>query len=297
MPPKLLRLTVIQNAKQSGGKNWAAVKKAGGFVIVEATTAPKNNADEWKLIQWSGDMGEAVPNSPNRRKLSLAASVKLHVEAKLGGVSDFVDLWVLWATIEILASGPRPTNAAAFDAGMRDNTQTLGAVTYQSGSDSVIDEQAGIFVKNMGAAGKIVAVGTLSPKGVNQIVKDAWTIQRQVWSSNFLDGVSGAPGTNQNWTPDPSMAQHLKLTPDRDDRIYDTDGPDIRWGEFTSETYNRFQQWIEWNKEKCSDNAPWHWNARWKKDKDQSKQIALKDVGKGDTTLPGKAFFPVGRLP
>jgi hypothetical protein len=62
---------------------------------LEATTSPKNNVDEWKQIQWSGDSGDAVQNSPNRRKLSLAASKKYHIEAKLGGVSDSLDVWVL----------------------------------------------------------------------------------------------------------------------------------------------------------------------------------------------------------
>jgi hypothetical protein len=62
---------------------------------LEATTSPKNNVDEWKQIHWSGDSGDAVQNSPNRRKLSLAASKKYHIEAKLGGVSDSLDVWVL----------------------------------------------------------------------------------------------------------------------------------------------------------------------------------------------------------
>ena len=46
-PPKLVRLSVAQNATQknvTGPKNWAAMKKPSGHVIVEATTAPKNEA-------------------------------------------------------------------------------------------------------------------------------------------------------------------------------------------------------------------------------------------------------------
>lgn len=297
-PPKLVKITVVQNATQknvSGAKNWAAVKTAA-HVIVEATTAPSNNADEWKQIQWSGDSGEAVQNFPNRRKLSQAASKKYHVEAKLGGVSDSLDVWVLWAAVEILTQGARPANAVPFDAGKRDGTQNLGAVTYKSLTSSVVDEKAGVFVDNMGASGKIAAVATLSPKGINQIVKAGWSFERQVWSHNWLDGVK-APSTNENWTKDTSNLAFLRLTPDAGDKIYDVDAPDLRWGQFSSETYNKFRQWIEWNGQKCSEDAPWHWQARWKLDRDQSKQITLNKLGVGDTALPSKAHFPVGKAP
>src|SRR5215510_6586641 len=163
MPPssKLVRLTVVQNATQknvNGQKNWAAVKKSAAHVIVEATTAPKNNNEEWKQLRWSGDTGDPVPGMPNRRKLSLAVSRKYHVEATLGGVKDNVDVWILWATIEILTKGMRPTGAAPFDPGSRDNTDKLGAVSYKSVSSSVIDEKAGVFVDNVGASGKVAPV-------------------------------------------------------------------------------------------------------------------------------------------
>ncbi len=298
MPPKLIRISIVENATQknvTGPKNWAAVQKSGN-ATVEVTTAPGNNAEEWKQVQWSGDTGDAVPNFPNRRKLSLAASKKYHLEAKLGGVSDSLDLWVLWATVEILTKGPRPANAAPFDPGIRDNTQDLGAVTYQSMSSSIIDEQAGIFVDNMGASGKIAAVATLSPKGVNQVVKAGWTFERQVWTHDWLDGAKG-PRSNDNWKKDTSLAANLKLTPDSADKIYDIDGPDLRWGQFTSESYNNFKQWIEWNGEKCSAEAPWHWQARWVVNKDMSKQITMNDLGTGNITLPSKPFFPVGKKP
>ena len=298
MPPKLVKITVVQSATQknvSGAKNWAAVKKAG-HVIVEATTSPKNNADEWKQIQWSGDSGEAVQGFSNRRKLSLATSKKYHIEGKLGGFNDSLDLWVLWAAVEISTKGPRATGAAPFDKGSRDNTQNLGAVSYKSVTASVIDEAAGVFVDNMGASGKISGSATLLPQGVGQIVKAGWAFERQVWSSNWFDGVK-ASSSNQNWTKDTSKPVYLRLTPDTADKIYDTDAPDLRWGQFTSETYNKFRQWIEWNGEKCSDDALWHWQARWQVNKDQSKQITLNKLGVGDLVLPDKPYFPAGKVP
>lgn len=291
---KLVKLSVSQGATQknvTGSKNWAAVKKPSGYAIVEATTAPKNSADEWKSIQWSGDAGEAVPGSPNRRKIPLSSSKKLHVEAKLGDTKDFVDIWVVWATVEIQMRGKRPVNSAPFDAGMRDNSSNLGAVSYETPFASVIDEEAGVFANNMGASGKVAPVATLTPKGVDRVVVDGWKFEREVWTAEWRDGHVG-PGTNTAWTKDTSNPKYLRLKPDGDSRIYDTDAPDLRWGESTSESYNNFRQWIEWNGEKCSDLAPWFWQARWQANKKLDQQITLNQVGPGNIKLPSKPHFP-----
>lgn len=294
-PPeiKLVKLTVVENATQNnvtGDKNWAAIKKAATTATIEATTAPKNSPEEWRLIRWSG--GEEVKGKPNRRTVSLALSRNHRVEAKLGEVTDFVSLWVLWAAVTILTKGTRPTNAAPFDPGTRDGTDKLGAVTYVSTTSSIIDEAKGEFVDNMGASGKVTPVATLSPLGVNAVVKAGWTFRREAWTHEWRDGVKG-PGWNDNWTPDTSNPRYLRLTPDGEDKIYDLDAPDLRWGQASSDTYNNFRQWIEWNGEKCSDDAPWHWQARWRLDKDTKKQITLNDVGPKLMTLPSKSHFPV----
>ncbi len=252
-PIKLVKLTVVDNATQknvSGAKNWAAIKNISSSVMVEVTTSPNNSPEEWKLIKWAG--GEAVDGRPNRRKVSLAISRKHHVEAKLGGLSDFIELWVLWATVEILTKGTRPKNAAPFDPGTRDNTDKLGAVTYDSLTSSVVDENTGVFVTNKGASGKVAPVARISPLGVNTVVKAGWTFEREVWSQNWIDGVK-ASSSKDKWTPDTSEARYLRLTPDGDDKIYDLDAPDMRWGNSHYETYNNFRQWIAWNGVKCSD--------------------------------------------
>ena len=289
---KLVKITVIENASQdnvTGRKNWVAVKSDKAYATLEATTAPQNNPDEWKQIRWNG--GEAVSGQPRRRRVSLAASKKYHVDAQLGGVSDFVDLWVVWASIEILTTGIAPTNAAHFDKGSRDNSPKLGAVTYETVTSSVIDEENGVFVQNVGASGKVAPVATLTPKGIAAVLKSGWTFERDAWSRNWVDDGHEAPGTNKTWTRDTSKPQYLKLTPDTSDKIYDLDGPDLRWGAKNWETYNNFRQWIEWNKTVCSDFALWHWNARWVLNKDPKKQIPLKDVGPGNPPLPSGPFF------
>lgn len=290
----LVRLTVVENATQknvTGEKNWAVVKQEG-YVVVEATTGPKNDESEWKLVKFSGDKGEEVNGKPNRRKYSLAASRKINVQAKFGDATDSVNIWVIWASVEIRTKGKRPANAAPFDKGSRDGSDTLGAVQYKSLSSSVIDEEKGIFVDNMGASAKVAPVATLTPKGIGKVVEFGWAFERQVWSRNWTDG-SPTKNTNQTWTRDTSNPTYLKLKPDSDDRIYDLDAPDIRWGSKTYETYNNFRQWIEWNGTKCSDDALWYWQSRWKVDLDMKKQITLNDVDSGKhIKLPEKPFYP-----
>src|SRR5262245_19199315 len=107
----LVALTVIGATRVNGDKNWASIQGSASDVVVEATTST-NNKDSWKKIRWSRDSGESVPGKPNQRKLTSAKSKHYHVVAKLGGVEDHVDVWVLWASVTILTSGIAPNNSA-----------------------------------------------------------------------------------------------------------------------------------------------------------------------------------------
>lgn len=296
--PVLVSL-IIRNATQAnvtGEKNWAAIKKEKEYVIVEAVTAPDNNSAEWKQIKWSGDIGEPVPGQPNQRRLSRGVSKKYHVEVALGGVKDSVDVWILWATIEVNTNGRRPSNAAQFDPGMRDGTDKLGAVTFTSLASSVIDEAAGVFVDNIGASGKVALVATLSPKGVHEVVKTGWAFERQVWTHVWVDGNKDTKQFTDTWRGDTSKAGYLRLTPDENDKIYDLDAPDIRWGANSFELYHNFRQWIELGqqapKEMCSKYPLWFWRAQWRLHKDPSKQITLNELGPGNRPLPVKPQYP-----
>ena len=278
---KLVSLTVIRNATQTnvtGAKNWATVKKATDEVIVEATTTPNTEAC-WNQISWSGDSGEAVPGHPNQRKLSRTSSKKYHVGAELGGVKDHVDVWVLWATVNNLTTGTTPANAVQYGA-RYDGTENLGARSY-NGSNS--------------AVGKVVPTATITPAGVNAVVKAGWSFKREKMRRDFQDGAKDASRWDTTWQDDTSDASFQKLVPDANDKIYDRDAPDISdFGVRDSyERYDNFREWIEWNGERCSDNAGWYWKARWKKD--QSPQVTLKEVNSGEISpLPTEAdhFYP-----
>ena len=279
--PVLNSLTVIRNATQTnvtGAKNWATVKQSTGDVIVKVTTTP-NTSDAWKMITWSGDTGSAVPGHLNQRSLSRAASQKLHVEAALGGQSDSVDVWVLWATVTILTTGTTPANAVRY--GRRyDKTENLGAQSYDSGTKAV---------------GKAVPVAEITPKGVHDVVKTGWAFRRQMQGRSWDDGVKDTADARFfkakfEDVDDTSDGSFQKLTPDADDKIYDRDAPNVAgFGTTDSEIYYNFRQWIEWNGEHSSDYAKWYWQGRWQKS--ATPQIILKDVGTGNITLPDKSFF------
>jgi hypothetical protein len=274
---KLLSLTVISNATQTnvtGAKNWATVKMATDEVLVEATTIPNTEAC-WQAIKWSGDSG-SPGDKPNQRKLSRAASKKLHIDAELGGGKDSLDVWVLWATVTINASGTTPANSVQF-GGIEDGTENLGAVTWNG--------------KTYGA-GKVGPVAEISPKGVHDIVKSGWDFKRDRMSHDWKDGGKNTAANywNTTWQDDTSLARWKKLAPDGDDKIYDLDGPNIFAAGITDyETYNNFRQWIEWNGDRCADNVEWYYQARWQKS--ATPQVSLNEVGTGNITLPAKSHF------
>ena len=92
-----------------------------------------------------------------------------------------------------------------------------------------------------------------------------------IWADGekFKPGNSRGDRWNTGWVDDTSNASNLRLVPDENDKICDSDAPNIDAGfaEKTFETYNNFLQWVEWNGERASNEAPWHWQARWKKTK------------------------------
>jgi hypothetical protein len=81
-----------------------------------------------------------------------------------------------------------------------------------------------------------------------------------------------------------------KLQPDATDKIYDRDAPNIwsRTGD-KREEYVNFREWIEWNGTPCSEQATWHWRARWIRT--HTPQVTMMDVGTGNIPLPAKPYF------
>jgi hypothetical protein len=303
---KLVSLSVIGASQKNvtGADVWAAVRKKSAQVIIEVATEPKNAAEEWKLIKWTG--GKAVKGKLNQRAVDRDAASKVTIKAEYGETTRTVEIWIVSASIEILTKGPRPKGAAPRDAGTRDGTEKLGAVTFptlfQNGiNDSIAEDDPDPkhFVVSTGASGKIIAVATLKPAGVSKVIKAGWTFRRQIMARDWQDGIKfkSAKTWTDTWADDTSGPTYLRLTPDEGDKIYDLDEPDLRFGRFSSETYNNFQQWVEWNGEICSDFAPWYWQAIWRAKADTKAQIELNKCDAGKIELPKAPKHPPRKTP
>jgi len=281
--PKLVELKLSKEAKTTGivkPKNWAAVKKDSDPVIVTAITDP-NTKKAWKKIKWSGDAGEAIAGEPNKRRLSRAASKKYHVVAELGGKTDHADLWILWAEVETLCSksDTTPPNSPKYKdlyAKLKifDNTEKLGECHWAN---------------NSRGAGKTAHIATLTPKGVNQIVKGGWKFLRQKKGYRWADKVCYPKWPS--WTKDHSKPLCVDETPDAEDKIYDIDAPTIGGDSSsnTNEAYIVFRQYVEWDQEQCSDDAFWNFQARWEYLKDP-KTVYI-DVAKGLITPRQDSYY------
>ena len=58
---------------------------------------------------------------------------------------------------------------------------------------------------------------------------------------------------------------------------------------WANDAYINFMQYVEWDKEVCSDIVHWHWQARWEYVKDPS--TVFMDVGKGLIKIPKDSYF------
>jgi hypothetical protein len=195
------------------------------------------------------------------------------VTANCGTSSDYVGVWILWATITIDVQGRAPANAAQFGTS-DDGTETLGAVAYTNAQ--------GVGM----AAGKVIPYALITPATAYAVVAQGWTFSRDRWRHNFKDGVASATEWETGWVDDTSNSVYLRLTPDVYDTIYDSDDPSIGRAQVvnSSEVYVNFRQQVQWNGLPCSDYGPWYWTA-WRQIT-ADPQIAMKRVGSGAITLP-----------
>src|SRR3954452_23592211 len=100
----------VSNATQIDSANWVAVREATGkqsiassapqgACVVEAVTSPAGNSTEWGQIAWTG--GEPVAGRPNQRLAPPEETGKVTLSASIGGSSQGVTVWVIWAAINV----------------------------------------------------------------------------------------------------------------------------------------------------------------------------------------------------
>lgn len=295
--PHLVQLTVVSGAAQIPAPDdktrgmvedtWAAIVSDSAEVIVEARTDPNTEAT-WKQIVWGGDEGDPVPGRPNQRSVSRSVSHHWHIDATLGGVLLSVDLWIVSATISILTEGELPERAQPF---------------YDEDTDKDPKHKLKLGVVGFDdwrrARGRIVAVVSVSPPGVGNAVPIGWNICRLMQGWMWKDGRPdlGTPPrffSAPNWYNDTSTAELKTLDPGNEDKIYDSDAPNIEGVDAVDRRtiISNFRQWAEWNgKDKqsggvCSATADWHFEGIWKSS--PRSRVVDAEVDKGHVAPPSK---------
>jgi hypothetical protein len=268
---KLVSLTVIKNATQTnvtGARNWAAVKKSSDDVIVEATTTP-NTEDCWQKINWSGDSGSAVPGKSNQRKLSRASSKKVHVEAELGGVKDSVDVWIIWADLEVKIDSGDTIDTGNDASGLAADHKW--PARFGGGNKLGPISKEGTSLTYAYTVGKMQAKATLTPAGVENVIsRSAWHMKRKKSKKAFDNGVRTRNVSNEDDTSHASWVDEDPKSGTSTREIYDLDGPgcsNTKTGtavDHTAELYQNFWQYVTVtldSEEQCSDNQLWSYEA------------------------------------
>lgn len=268
---KLVNLTVIHNATRTNvivAKNWACVKSATDDVIVEATVTPDTDACK-QAVAWSGDAGTAVPGHPNQRSFSRSAARHYHVQASLGGVSDTVDIWVVWVDLTITC-GTGDTLDAGNDASFVAAGHSWPAI-MGGGNNLGAMSSLGTSLTFCFTVGKMQAKGVLAPAGVEDAVsRSAWHLKRKATANSWDNGVVGIA-----WVDHPDLSHPFALDEDPKSgsstrEIYDIDAPGCSTVLFlainrTSEVYANFTQWATVTldaESRCSDEKPWSYKAQ-----------------------------------
>lgn len=300
-PCQLVSLTVIQNATQTnvtGAKNWAAVKKATDEVIVQATTTPNTDAC-WNQIVWSGDSGSAVPGHANQRKLSRASSRHFHVVASLGGVSDHVDVWVLWADLVVTIGAGDTIDTGNDASGLAAGHKWPAAL---GGGNKLGPISCEGTTLNYGyTIGKMQAKATLTPAGIEDVVRRTWHMKRTKTKKAFDNGILTSSATNAADTSGAAWVDEDPKSGTSTREIYDLDGPGCSntlpgtMVKHTAEIYENFVQYVSVTLDaevRCSDDKQWSYVAQVDVDKASGK-VEKNELSLSHVVIPaGSKYQP-----
>lgn len=282
---KLLNVTVESNATQTnvtGAKNWAAVKATGEYVILKANVYPAVPEEHMAgLITWSN--GDPVEGQPLHRKVSKSTAAKTTVTATCGGVQDYVDVWIIWSTVEFRTGKDKektpwisPSNIGndrSFASGHGGNT--LGALC---------DE---VDLVEVHIVDKMEGLVQLQPTGVHQVVTGGWDIKRWV---TYRLGQNGTLGDTVSRSDDMTNDDE-DLTPDSNDQIFVIDEPRI-FGSInhTFERYESFTEYVHWNTQLASPVVPWH-IVCWLDEDDHPNDTDRNEIDGGTLSMPAAAHY------
>lgn len=278
-----LEVRVTSGATQenvTGAKNWATVRGLG-TVQLEAVLTP-DSPEAARRVQWTGATSSA--EDPKKATIDRTQPVHMTVTARVDNLSDSVDIWVLWAELELRAAGFKsPMNEGRTNPD--EGFPLLGPLTDEDND-----------IRHAEACGNVEIVGHLQPPGVEEVVRGGWKLQRWVSQNTCANGSFFVAHAHDDDTSEPFFTDY---DPIPDSNIYDIDGPTAGLGftvTHTREVYFTFEQYATWSGKRASEDLLWHYQA-WIDDdldvasKPKNRDTLLNDVGPGSLALPTSCHF------
>lgn len=290
--------------KQLNSRVYGIPKHNTADFTVKAVVVHRPSDFEWSQLSWS--LNGAAVESGETLSVSRSACQRNRIVATYGTQTAALEIWVFWATVEIKVSDGIPAschkNFKDIEHAINSNPRTLGV------TEGEVD---GLLQK----CGRICATATFEPAGLNAVLTSGLRFRRKI-----ADGCEVVDGTLSVKTGDDTSDFPLmkQWTLNTENKIFDLDAPNIAGFSgvsYTAETYLNFQQWVEFHKTKCSDDAPWYFvgeflNFQWDDLNivgSQSKEsVSTKGggsnpklnnvhVGNGRVTIPTSARYQVVR--
>jgi hypothetical protein len=253
-----------QNFPDKGIQNYGCVKHPTFRVRVQVITGPRNSQNEWNKIEWGNDGGTPYPApSPINcfREYVIDTAQVIRVRPTIAQRGLKLNIWVIWSTVTNKVDGTTPTNAWHFGSTYPPTGENLGAYVVRFPDNTNV------------AVGKMVSIAQLEPTDIHSVaLKAGWQFRRDVLGCRYKNGQRHSSPTDcsDSWRPDDTRTipstLGLQTKPDKDDRIYFTDGPSVKQlsdDTTCAEGYRNFRMWVEWNGRVASAYDPWPNSAKW----------------------------------
>lgn len=267
---------------------WVAVKNPDFMVNLKAVVEPQVDS-AGDLISWSG--GEEIPGFALGRQVHRREPRREKVSAKLGADEEKIEIWVVWASLELRASGKMsPTNQV--DPGIPNFAfPKLGPLTDEDHFD--------LGFTRAETAAHVEIVGRIEPSGADEVFEEdsGWTLHQRLTGTSCNNGEG--PSNLREDAPDDPLRGNQDQSLDEEGRIFYIDAPTLGDGfavDHTKERYRVFVVFANWNERRGSDQLVWSYFARVDDDLDaankpRNRDTVLNMVSRGMQEFPTSCFF------
>jgi len=282
----LKSLTVTRGATQNhmvGDKTWGTIKNSG-VVVFKATLEPDPDGAA-DLIRWSG-VTNVEPTDRTTAYLVTSESARQSVKAAVGTSSDTLDVWIMWATLELRATDKLwPTDPF-------NQRLPIGYLFPDLGPKTRFRDHLQVGL----ADGQIEMVGHLEPSGVNAVLAPSdsgWSFTQRATASVCDNGTVAESVRN---IPDgPELTIPVVSS---DDRIFYLDAPVLLAApaviDHTREYYAQLDAIATWNGEghRASDQITWNYTAVANQDAALgSDPVVVNAIGLGREVFPARCVY------